>query len=72
MKHSKTCPKCGSNEIYCKNNKISDRCVIPVSTWAHILVDVYICAQCGFIEEYAEDLNSKGMTKIKTQWKKVE
>jgi predicted nucleic-acid-binding Zn-ribbon protein len=73
MKRSKTCPKCGCNEIYCNEKSIirSERSHITVSTWSKIFVMVYICAQCGYIEEYAEDLNSKGMANIKTHWKSV-
>ena len=76
MKKTKTCPKCGSNEIYTDKGqtKRGDRCSLPVSSWTKLFLDVYACFDCGFVEEYIEydDLrNADKLEKLKKNWRKA-
>ena len=75
MKNSNKCPKCNHSEIYTDasfGNRHS-RSAIGISNWSRIRVEVYICMNCGLIEEFVatSDLSdSKKMEKIKKNWKK--
>lgn len=74
MKENKCCPKCQGKEIYTDAGlpKGGDRCFLPVSNWSKIFIDTYICANCGYIEEYAKpsDLNNeKVLRKLRENWK---
>jgi len=76
MKEQKICPKCQSTEIYtdAELTKQGDRTTIAISTWTRLLLDIYICASCGFIEEYVreKDLQSEShMKKLRGNWKKL-
>ena len=57
MKHSNTCPKCGSRDIlrikgqsgpYGTGNNIPAGATI----FSHILVHRYLCCDCGYSEEW--------------------
>lgn len=77
MKQSKTCPKCGSAEIYTNDSLISrgERSIISVTGWVSLSVAVYVCIDCGYTEEYitAEDLNNpKKIDNVKAEWRKIE
>lgn len=76
MRATGTCPKCKSTELYTNVGlaKRGDRSLIALSSWKGLFVDVYVCAQCGFIEEYIatrELENPATLEKLKTYWKKV-
>jgi len=76
MKSTGTCPKCNSTKLYTNAGlaKRGDRSMIALSSWKGLYVDVYVCSQCGFIEEYAstrELENPTTLEKLKTNWKKV-
>lgn len=73
MKTSKICPKCHSEDIYTDATltKRGDRASIPVSSLSSLSIDVYVCLNCGYFEEYVsqEDLKSlKKMDKLKSKW----
>ncbi len=75
MKNSNKCPKCGSTEIYTDEGltKSGSRAGIGISNWTRLIIDIYLCSNCGFMEEYIEkeDLqDSKKMEKLKENWKK--
>jgi predicted nucleic-acid-binding Zn-ribbon protein len=73
MKNTGQCPKCNSTEIYCnKGNKIGSRAGINVDIWGGFYITVYICADCGYIEEFMSDEHfAKGrMEKVKKKWHK--
>lgn len=77
MKRSKTCPKCASTQIYTDAglSKRGDRSSIAISSWNKLFVDVYVCIDCGYIEEYASESASKdtnGLEKLKEHWRKHE
>lgn len=76
MKQTHTCPKCQSKELYTNsgNVKRGERCSLPVTSWTSLFVDIYICLNCGFVEEYITDKelhNIEKMNKVKSEFKKV-
>jgi hypothetical protein len=76
MKKTGCCPNCSSTEVYTTKGtpKRGDRSSIGVSSFTSVFIDLYICTNCGFIEEYAEEAdlkNPKKMEKLKIIFKKV-
>jgi predicted nucleic-acid-binding Zn-ribbon protein len=76
MKSTGICPKCNSRELYTNTGlvKRGDRSLLAISNWKSLFIDVYICATCGFMEEYiaARELeNPSTLEKLRTFWKKV-
>ena len=76
MKSNAKCVKCGSTEIYTNEgqSKAGDRVVIPVSSWGRLFVSTYMCADCGYFEEYIENehlQDPKKIAKLKENWKKL-
>ena len=57
------CPKCQSTEIYRGTPLAGEGSVhlaaFPGNTFVNILVDAYVCRNCGYIEMYVAD-SSKG------------
>lgn len=51
--------------------KRGERSVIPVTGWSRIHVDVFVCVQCGYFEEYVDLKDHSGIEKLKVQWKKI-
>jgi len=75
MKEHKYCPKCQGTEIYTDAGltKRGDRCSLPVSSWTKLFVDTYLCANCGYIEEYVtsgELRDEKALSKLRENWKR--
>ncbi len=59
MKHSKTCPKCGSHDIlriegqskaYGAGNNIP----VGMTIFSAVLVNRYLCCNCGYSEEWID------------------
>lgn len=59
MKHSRTCPKCGSTDIilvpssskaYGAENNIQ----VGMTIFSAVLVDRYVCGDCGYSEEWID------------------
>jgi predicted RNA-binding Zn-ribbon protein involved in translation (DUF1610 family) len=65
------CPKCGSKEIYVnRGSDTSFRNMMYLDWWTrNVHVNDYICAKCGFIESYLE--NMEDMEKIITKCEKA-
>ena len=57
------CPKCDSNEIFKQ-----DHYTIRISRFVNAPRVIYICADCGYCEQYVED---KRLQDIKTKWTPV-
>ncbi|MEZ4923433.1 MAG: hypothetical protein R2780_09705 [Crocinitomicaceae bacterium] len=73
MKKTGQCPKCNSSEIYFnKGKQIGTRAGINVNFWGGFYIDVFICSECGYIEEYMkeEHMNEGRMNKVKKHWHK--
>ncbi|MDX2360624.1 MAG: hypothetical protein QNK23_07445 [Crocinitomicaceae bacterium] len=76
MKSGK-CPKCNGEEVFShkSNDDNEDFRCFALSKWDNIFVEIFICMDCGFMEEYAEDYSLtdpkvKGL--VLKKWKKVE
>lgn len=75
MKKTGKCPKCESEKIYtdCGQMKRGERCSVAISSWKQLILDTYLCTECGYIEEYvrAEDLKDETKSKkIVESWQK--
>lgn len=69
MKHAEKCPKCNGLNIYRAEKSRSERSYLAVAAFSRAKVEIYICSECGYIEEYLkskEDLEKiiKHGTKI--------
>ncbi len=71
-----TCPKCGSNDIYCDNHLPWKSwggygSVLYISAWGlgYAVVDNYICVNCGYTERYVSDRDK--LFKISRRWQRV-
>lgn len=56
MKQSKICPKCGGTDILLIEGKMGPYGSgnnIPTG-WTYVKVNRYLCAKCGFSEEWVE------------------
>ena len=68
---SGVCPKCGAREVYMgRSQNGHDFITLRKLLGKLINKTYYICAQCGYIEQYA--VKSKNLEKIKQKWTKVE
>ena len=73
MKISGKCPKCGSTDTWHNEGKMpySDRSFIVTSLFGRQRVDAYICASCGFIEEYVNTTKPEKLDPIRKKWKRT-
>ena len=68
MKTTKLCPKCGGNDIIKIEGNVGAYGVgnnIPTGAtlWSYVKVDRYLCATCGFSEEWVERENIEKIRK---------
>ncbi|WP_375559747.1 hypothetical protein ACE193_18740 [Bernardetia sp. OM2101] len=71
MKQTGICPKCTSLEIYKKTSTNDPRSAISLSTLNYFVIDLHICLDCGYIEEYISEkdlLDKKKIEKVLTKW----
>ena len=61
------CPKCGSEEVYV-DSTIRHGIIVPVSAVYH-QTHQYVCADCSYLEFYAQ--TGHDLSKIKQKWRKV-
>lgn len=61
------CPKCKSEEVYI-SRRDTHGVRVPVS-WLDVLTDLYVCADCGYLELYVE--GKLNLEKVPQQLKKV-
>ena len=75
MKSTGICPKCNSNQVYTNKDNLrrGDRCKIPIKGMYSQFAEVYVCLDCGFIEEYLsfDSFIEKNVKRIKEKWTKV-
>lgn len=60
MKSTGRCPKCGNDDIiiidgYCGVHGSGNNIIIGMSYFSAVPVDRYICASCGFSEEWIRE-----------------
>ncbi len=69
-----TCPKCGSESIYCgdkiplKNGPFGSNS-IPVSILSMAALDNYVCTDCGYIESYIAEKDK--LKEIVESWRSL-
>lgn len=57
MRFSFQCPKCESHEVLeVKGTSMNTMTKIPLTKWGmkHAIIDRYLCANCGYTEEYVQ------------------
>ncbi|HEY8561815.1 MAG TPA: hypothetical protein VIL74_15675 [Pyrinomonadaceae bacterium] len=55
------CPKCGEREVYVSNDDLHN-VSSPVKIWSRTALKLYVCAGCGYLEEYVQ--NAKDLAGI--------
>ncbi|MEE1341537.1 MAG: hypothetical protein U0L23_02370 [Lachnospiraceae bacterium] len=71
MKHTKLCPKCGSNDIirvdgYAGPYGSGNNIIVGKTIFAAVNVNPYICCSCGFTEEW---IDKEDIEKVKNSKK---
>ena len=57
MRFSFQCPKCSSHDVIeVKGSSMNVHQKIPLTKWSmkHAVLDRYLCAHCGYTEEYVQ------------------
>ena len=57
MRYTNKCPKCGSTDVLeVVGSSMNQYQKIPLTKWSmkNATLDRYICAECGFTEEYVQ------------------
>ena len=71
---SGTCPKCGSDSIFCRSQGIGGKS-IPVkagrASWPADQTS-YVCTDCGYFEQYLDDEGTLGKIEDEDNWTKIE
>lgn len=69
MKSGK-CPKCGSTEVYFRENVFPhDASQIRINAMNYAPFNYYVCVDCGYMEYYIS--NPKKLKKIEQHWEKA-
>ena len=58
MKYSGYCPKCNGAEIVRVTGENQSKIGIPAGLVSWVPVARYICLQCGYLEQYVDDVDS--------------
>lgn len=61
------CKKCGSAEVYVDSSKHG--IIVPVSNFTVHPTHLYVCADCGYLEFYAQ--TGFDLQKVKEKFRKV-
>lgn len=72
MKTTGKCPKCGGTDVYHNNGTFhySDRSFIPTWMFGRAPLTTFICASCGFIEDYLDVTKVNHVEKLRKNWKR--
>lgn len=55
MKNTKTCPKCGGNEILRVEDVVGDRSInLVLGFFSAVPVTRYVCCGCGYTESWVD------------------
>ena len=63
------CVKCGGREVYTRRDGYYGL-DIPISTVSKTFLEMYVCAECGYLEFYVQ--NEAKLKQIPEVFKKVE
>ena len=72
---SGVCPKCESHRVFVRTSQ-SDRFgfsiprSLPVGAVSRAAVELYVCVECGFVEEYVSNADSRD--EIAGSWQQVQ
>jgi predicted nucleic-acid-binding Zn-ribbon protein len=85
MKRTGKCTKCGSTDVYTNGAETprgSDRSFMRISSSHGLYIEMFVCASCGYIEDYwwrlqeLDPIRDRGIIKdreeLKKRWKKVQ
>lgn len=70
-----TCPKCGSESVYCgdklplKNGPFGSNS-IPISIISIAALDNYVCTDCGYLESYIAEKDK--LEEISEDWRNMQ
>ncbi len=64
-----SCPKCESAEVYVHEAPGPHGLIIPIHKFAAHPTDLFVCADCGYIEIYAK--TGFDLQKVKEKFKKA-
>jgi predicted nucleic-acid-binding Zn-ribbon protein len=62
------CPKCQSEEVYIDSG-VRHGIMIPIHTFTPHQTHLYVCADCGYLEFYAQ--TGQDLSKVKERFRKV-
>lgn len=62
------CPKCGSAEVFVDSSR-RHGIIVPVGSLDTHQTHLYVCADCGFVEIYAQ--TGHDLSKVKEKFRKV-
>jgi hypothetical protein len=68
------CPACGSNEVHTgasigRKGGVNGSHTIAISWFDIVMLDNYVCVNCGYVESYIGDPNA--LRRIAKKWPKV-
>ena len=71
---SGTCPKCGSDSIFCRGQGIGGKNIPVKSGRAYWPTDQnsYVCTACGYFEQYLDDEGTLGKIEGADEWTRIE
>ena len=61
------CPKCGARDVRSKHNW-GHRGFLAVNFWMSVNVIHYVCASCGYLEDYVRESD---LATLARQWPRV-
>jgi predicted nucleic-acid-binding Zn-ribbon protein len=74
VKQTGICPKCKGDNVYVSNSDslYLERRTIYLRGWGKDLhISVYLCVDCGYVEEYTSHISEKTQEQIKKSWRKA-
>lgn len=66
---SGVCPKCGEREVYTRRDG-SYGLTVPISMFSKTLLEIYVCARCGYLEFYVQ--SEEKLKQVPETFKKVD
>jgi predicted nucleic-acid-binding Zn-ribbon protein len=63
------CPKCDKNEVYLSNEEGRHGIAVPLSMFSVTLTELYVCANCGYLEFYVQ--HKEDLAQIPNKFRKV-
>jgi predicted nucleic-acid-binding Zn-ribbon protein len=64
------CPKCGEQEVYESNDDLHN-VNLPVRIFSRTALRLYVCAACGYLEEYVQNAKDLSGVRESKSFKKI-